>query len=96
VAWTPATDPFFNPSGNPKFLMQKLDPVKTEMTFAGRLAIGSTNFHRNFFGQTFDIRRNGKEAFSGCVAFGMERWIYAILRRFGTDPARWPNLDGIP
>jgi seryl-tRNA synthetase len=93
IAWTAATDPFFNPSGNPKLLAQMLDPVKTEMVFEGELAIGSVNFHRNFFGETFGITRDGKAAFSGCVAFGLERWIYAWLRRFGTDAAGWPDLD---
>lgn len=90
VEWTQATDPFFDPSKNPKFLAQMLDPVKTEMVFAG-LAIGSINFHRNFFGETFAIRRGGEAAFSGCVAFGLERWLYALLARFGSDEAAWPE-----
>jgi seryl-tRNA synthetase len=92
VAWTPATDPFFNAAANPRFLAQKIDPVKTEMVY-GDLAIGSVNFHRNFFGETFGIARAGAPAFSGCVAFGLERWIYAILSRFGADPSRWPDLS---
>jgi seryl-tRNA synthetase len=91
IAWTAATDPFFNAAANPKFLAQKLDPVKTEMVF-GDLAIGSVNFHRNFFGETFGITRSGAPAFSGCVAFGLERWIYAVLAQFGTDPGRWPDF----
>jgi len=85
VEFQNATDPFFNPSKNPKYLMQKLDPVKTEMIFDGKLAIGSLNFHRNYFGEAFQISRDGKEAFSGCVAFGLERWIYALVHTFGTD-----------
>lgn len=92
VAWQVATDPFFNPSKNPKYLAQKLDPVKREMVFQDRLAIGSSNFHRNYFGETFAIRRAGEEAFSGCIAFGIERWIHAILTRFGSDPGGWPAL----
>ncbi|PYV43634.1 MAG: hypothetical protein DMG09_00355 [Acidobacteria bacterium] len=92
VAWENATDPFFDPSRNPKFLAQKLEPVKTEMVFGGALAIGSINFHRNFFGETFDMRRNGEAAFSGCVAFGVERWLYAFLSRFGPDERSWPSV----
>jgi hypothetical protein len=91
ISWDAATDPFFNAAANPKFLAQKIDPVKTEMVF-GDLAIGSVNFHRNFFGETFGISRAGAPAFSGCVAFGLERWIYAILAHYGTDPARWPEF----
>jgi hypothetical protein len=93
IAWTAATDPFFDMSKNPKFLAQKLDPVKTEMIHAGRLAIGSINFHRNFFGETFAITRDGEPAFSGCVAFGLERWVKAVLDVHGLDPGGWPALE---
>ncbi len=93
VEWKNATDPFFNPSRNPKYLLQKLDPVKTEMIFEDKLAIGSINFHRNYFGEAFEILRDGREAFSGCVAFGLERWIYAFLSRFGLNQSDWPDLD---
>lgn len=93
IEWKDATDPFFNPQRNPKYILQKLDPVKTEMIFQGRLAIGSINFHRNYFGEAFQIHREGKEAFSGCVAFGIERWIFAFLTQFGLKEANWPNLD---
>ena len=92
VEWQVATDPFFDPRSNPKYLAQKLDPVKREMVFEGRLALGSSNFHRNVFGEAFAIRRAGAEAFSGCIAFGIERWIHAILSRFGPDPRRWPTI----
>ena len=87
-----ATDPFFNPSRNPKYLLQKLDPVKTEMVYDGHLAIGSLNFHRNYFGEAFQIIRNGEDAFSGCVAFGLERWIYALLNQFGSEESNWPKI----
>src|SRR5262249_53858518 len=40
IKWMDATDPFFKPARNPKYLMQKLDPVKTEMVFGDSLAIG--------------------------------------------------------
>jgi seryl-tRNA synthetase len=92
VKFANATDPFFRPARNPKYLLQKLEPVKTEMVFQGQLAIGSLNFHRNYFGEAFGIRRAGAEAFSGCVAFGIERWIGAFVRQFGATPAHWPAL----
>ncbi len=93
ISWDMATDPFFDPTRNAKFLMQKLDPVKTEMVFEGGLSIGSLNFHRNFFGDTFCIESGGEPAFSGCVAFGVERWIFAFLQVFGSHPAEWPEVD---
>lgn len=93
VVWKEASDPFFNPSQNPKCLLQKLDPVKKEMIFEDRLAVGSVNFHRNYFGDVFGIQREGKEAFSGCVAFGLERWIYLFLTHFGPNESDWPVLE---
>lgn len=93
LAWTAATDPFFDASGNPKFLAQKLDPVKTEMVHRGRLALGSINFHRNFFGETFEIEHAGEPVFSGCIAFGLERWIRAILDVHGAEPRAWPDIE---
>src|SRR6185369_13996078 len=53
VEWKVATDPFFNAPRNPKALAQRLDPLKREMVFGGALAIGSSNFHRNAFGEAF-------------------------------------------
>lgn len=94
IRWEGATDAFFNPSSNPKYLAQKLDPVKTEMVFGDDLAIGSVNFHRNYFGEAFKISRAGEEAFSGCIAFGLERWILAFISHFGEDPDAWPELSG--
>ncbi len=93
LRWEGATDPFFNPSQNPKFLMQKLDPVKNELTYGDGLAIASTNFHRNYFGEAFGLKANGAEAYSGCVAFGLERWIAAITDHFGVDSNKWPKPE---
>lgn len=92
IVWAHATDPFFNPTRNPKYVAQKLEPVKTEMVFGDDLAIGSVNFHRSYMGEAFSMRRDDEEAYSGCVAFGLERWLYAITSHFGPEPAGWPDL----
>lgn len=84
-----ATDPFFNPASNPKYLLQKLEPVKKEMIYDGHLSIGSLNFHRNFFGDTFSIKSAGQPAYSACVAFGLERWMYMILKERGLEESAW-------
>jgi hypothetical protein len=89
--WQQATDPFFDPKRNPKHLAQRLDPVKHELVFGGDLAISSVNLHRNYFGETFGITRAGEPASSGCVAFGLERWLHAILASFGPAPEDWPG-----
>jgi seryl-tRNA synthetase len=97
-SWEIATDPFFDP-GNPKLLMQTIDPVKQEMIFMKdspeELSIGSINFHKDYFGEGFNIKVKGETAFSGCVAFGMERWIYALTKVYGTDEAKWPVLSEV-
>ncbi|HEX6737311.1 MAG TPA: hypothetical protein VF310_03455 [Vicinamibacteria bacterium] len=90
VEWRAATDPFFDPARNPRHLAQTVDPVKTELVYGGELAIGSVNVHRSFFGDAFGITRDGEPAFSGCLAFGLERWLYALLTRYGPDPRAWP------
>ena len=96
LEWKPATDPFFDPTRSPKYVAQKVEPIKTEMVFGGDLAIGSVNFHRQHFGAAFDIRRGGEEAHSGCVAFGLERWMLAFAATFGADESSWPLPEPRP
>ena len=93
VKWEGATDPFFNPKNNPKYIFQKLEPVKKELVFDDRLAIASTNDHINYFGEAFNLTRNGETLSSGCIAFGMERWLSAIVNTFGEVPNSWPSFN---
>ncbi|WP_158624309.1 aminoacyl--tRNA ligase-related protein [Micromonospora sp. HM5-17] len=92
IAWQQATDPFFQPMRNPKYLMQLVQPVKHEATYGAGLAIASVNLHHDHFGERFDLSRDGKPAYSGCLAFGLERWLFAITDQHGSDPADWPDL----
>jgi seryl-tRNA synthetase len=76
------TDPFYEPQSS-RAVMQQLFPQKEEFVYQGSVAIGSVNFHRNFFGERCDIRTSdGQHAFTGCVAFGIERWLHALTARF--------------
>ena len=53
-----------------------------------RLAIGSLNYHTDFFGRAFDVQlEGGGSMHSVCIAFGLERCVYAFLRQHGTDPS---------
>lgn len=80
-----ATDPFYQQQSS-RALMQSLFPVKEEFVYGGSVAIASANYHRNFFGERCNIRlADGSPAHSGCVAFGIERWIHALFDRFGND-----------
>ncbi|MFI9724082.1 hypothetical protein ACIHFE_31310 [Streptomyces sp. NPDC052396] len=91
--WRPATDPFFRPRENPRYLLQRVDPVKHEATYGGDLAIASVNRHHDHFGTGFELTLNGGPAHSACLAFGVERWLFALTDRYGTDPERWPALE---
>jgi len=88
VDYAHATDPFFNPGTSGKYLMQVVDPVKEELVFGDSLAIGSLNYHRSTFGEAFDIQRDGQPVHTGCVAFGMERWLYALVHTHGLPGAQ--------
>jgi hypothetical protein len=91
--WALATDPFFEAEREPRHLAQRLEPLKHELRLHDGLALCSVNDHRNFFGEGFGIRRDGESAHSGCVAFGLERWLYALIEAFGSDCRGWPALD---
>ncbi|CAM5423216.1 MULTISPECIES: hypothetical protein [Streptomyces] len=81
-----ATDPFFDKNSG-KAKMQRLFPVKEEFVVNG-LAIGSVNYHRNFFGERCGIQAGDATAHTSCLAFGLERWVHTLTERFGgTDAA---------
>ncbi|NCJ08458.1 hypothetical protein GS597_18490 [Synechococcales cyanobacterium C] len=87
-----ATDPFFN-RRDPRLLMQRLEPLKYEFLYRDQLAISSVNFHRDFFGSRFGINsQDGEVAYSGCVAFGLERWLSSCLQEYGQKLDDWPKV----
>ena len=91
-----ATDPFFTTGDEGRRLMQQAGALKHELQLAvdasGRsVAAASFNHHHDFFGTRFAIRlADGSPAHSGCVAFGLERWVLAVLAQLGTTEADWP------
>ncbi len=93
VEWLTATDPFFQPQSNPKYLLQRVQPTKHEATYGDDLAIASMNLHHDHFGTAFGLTRDGEPAQSACLAFGIERWLFAITDRHGVDPASWPRPE---
>ncbi|MFJ8660256.1 hypothetical protein [Streptomyces sp. NPDC093795] len=79
-----ADDPFYDKGGSRARLMA-LDPVKHEFCAPDGTAIASVNRHRNFFGERLDIRAGSEgPAYSACVAFGLERWVHAMILTHGT------------
>lgn len=93
-----ASDPFFvAPDAAAKTYFQLSSETKYEISVrlegTDRLAVGSFNYHTDFFGQAFGTATaEGIPAHSVCVAFGLERLTHAILAYHGTNPARWPSI----
>jgi seryl-tRNA synthetase len=55
-------------------------------------AVGSCNYHLDYFGDTFGIAlRDGRPAHTSCVGFGLERVALALYARHGLDSASWPS-----
>lgn len=93
-----ATDPFFAPTARGKAIVQRVKALKHELALPigeeRSTAAASFNNHERFFGEAFGIRLpTGEVASSGCVAFGLERWLLAFLVAHGVDRAAWPALD---
>jgi hypothetical protein len=96
-----ANDPFFSAAYATKTYYQVRGDLKFELRLTiepgengekRTLACESFNLHENFFGQTFSITAsNGQPAFTGCVAWGLERWVLACFSQHGFDPKRWPE-----
>ncbi|MEU3135242.1 hypothetical protein AB0935_24355 [Streptomyces sp. NPDC007027] len=88
-----ATDPFFDKNSG-KAKMQRLFPVKEEFVVEG-LAIGSVNYHRNFFGERCAIQAGDTTAHTSCLAFGLERWVHTLTQRFGGVAAAVSAVEGL-
>jgi seryl-tRNA synthetase len=96
-----ANDPFFSAVYATKMFHQVRSDLKFELRLtvepgAGgkerTLACGSFNLHEDFFGRAFDITSSdGQAANTGCVAWGLERWVLALFTQHGFEPARWPE-----
>ena len=93
----PAADPFFAPTARGRAALQRIKGLKHELEFrfvdGSPLAIASFNDHEVFFGEAFGISlTDGSPAWSGCVAFGLERWLLATLATHGLEPIDWPGF----
>lgn len=93
----PASDPFFTSGDEGRRLMQRAGALKYELQLtvdaSGRsVAVASFNHHHDYFGRRFAITLpNADPAHSGCVAFGLERWVLALFAQHGAHEARWPE-----
>ncbi len=92
-----ANDPFFIGEFRKQAAFQSAFQLKFEIRASlpfknSTLAVGSYNYHQDFFGRSLDISLpDGAPAHTGCVAFGLERIAFAFLAQFGLDPEKWPE-----
>lgn len=90
-----ATDPFFVDTYAVQAAFQQGFELKFELLCtlpynAKKLAVGSINYHRDFFGRSFSITADGAPAHTGCIGFGLERLALAIVAQHGPALSRWP------
>jgi seryl-tRNA synthetase len=92
-----ANDPFFVGEFRKQAMFQNAFQLKYEIRARlpfkdSDLAVGSYNYHQDFFGRNLDITLpDGSPIHTGCTAFGLERMAYAFLAQHGLDPAGWPG-----
>ncbi len=93
-----ANDPFFIGEFRKQVAFQSAFQLKFEIRANlpfknSTLAVGSYNYHQDFFGRNLNISLpDGTPTHTGCVAFGLERIAYAFLAQFGFDPKKWPEI----
>lgn len=92
-----ASDPFFiAPDAAAKAYFQLSSETKYEIALelnpGDFMAVGSFNYHTDFFGKAFSVRDGaGGPMHSVCVAFGLERWVHGFIFQHGPNPAHWPD-----
>jgi seryl-tRNA synthetase len=97
-----ATDPFFVDSYAVQAAYQQGFELKFELLaplpYNGKkLAVGSINYHQDFFGRSFGIEMPEGPAHTGCIGFGYERLALAFIAQHGVNERHWPDtvLSGI-
>ncbi|MCR8632445.1 hypothetical protein [Paenibacillus radicis (ex Xue et al. 2023)] len=90
-----ANDPFFTNDFQTKASFQRNQEMKYELRLNipyinKSIACSSVNFHSNTFGTAFNIKMGKRNAVTGCVGFGIERWAFAFLAQYSLDEAAWP------
>lgn len=92
-----ANDPFFIGEFKKQAAFQSAFQLKFEIRASlpfkhSTLAVGSYNYHQDFFGRSLKITLpDGSPAHTGCIAFGLERIAFAFLAQYGLDTRLWPE-----
>ena len=92
-----ASDPFVMPKIQKYKRIQLLEKSKYELRLNvstdEQISAASFNLHGTAFSYPFKISISGvDEVVTGCVGFGLERWVIAFLSQFGAEPDNWPQV----
>ncbi|MBP3450160.1 MAG: hypothetical protein J6K22_06855 [Spirochaetaceae bacterium] len=91
-----ASDSFILPKLQRYRSIQKIDKSKFEVQLNieenRNIAVASLNLHGKSFSDPFNISVNNVDTVTGCVGFGIQRWILAFISQYGWDVNNWPNI----
>jgi len=91
-----ASDPFVIPEMQKFKKLQVMRETKYELRLNYEsdktLACASFNLHGTAFTHPFSIELSGESnTVTGCVGFGLERWVLAFLSQYGINIDNWPE-----
>lgn len=92
-----ATDVFTLPEMKRFEKIQVEKKSKYELLFESndrkKIAAASFNLHEAVFTKSFGINvRNIDKTVTGCVGYGLERWVLAFFHQFGYEKDKWPEM----
>lgn len=93
---TIAADPFILPKMQKYKKIQMIDKSKYElrMTYDKKndMSVASFNLHGTAFTSPFNISVMNKKTVTGCIGYGLERFVLAFLAQYGDNIDKWPAM----
>lgn len=91
-----AADTFVMPKIQKFKKIQKVEKLKYEIklncNLSHKISVASFNLHGSAFTDPFNIKvKNNDDTVTGCIGFGIERWVIAFICQYGTEPLKWPE-----
>jgi len=89
-----ANDSFFASNYKKLKFFQKIGDSKIEFRlllphYDKYIACSSANYHRTHFTKRYNIKNEDGFCHTACIAFGIERLVYAFFCQHGCDPKKW-------
>lgn len=92
---TPANDPFFlvDQTADGDADTSKME-LRLDLYDDKSIACASVNVHSSFFTEQMNITGPDPDSalWTACTAFGLERWVWAILVQYGPRSQTWPEV----